>query len=409
MQRLAIALMLLLLGPACTCSPDASLSDDALREADWDTVVEDGRDRTVRWFFWSGDPRINDYVDEYVAAEVEERYGIDLIRVPIDDAALAINRLLAEKDAGQDDKGRVDLIWINGENFRTGYEAGLFFGPFAAKLPNWQYIDASDPSIANDFGVPHLGYESPWSRAQFVMIYNTDELDAPPTTLEALTAFIEANPGRFTYPAPPNFTGSAFLRHLLYEVAGGAEPFEGEFDEVVWDAVSPALFELLERWEPSLWREGETYPESSSRLHQLYGQGEVWLSMSYGPETASAKIEEGQFPESTRTFVFDFGTIANTNFVAIPFNSPHKAAAMLVANVLLEPAAQIRKQDPDVWGAMTVLDLTRLDEDDAEAFEDMPRGVATLDLATLNAAALPEIHPSWSEVLEAVWRERIAP
>ena len=35
-------------------------------------------------------------------------------------------------------------------------------------------------------------------------------------SLDALLAWAEAHPGRFTYPAPPDFIGSTFLKHVLY-------------------------------------------------------------------------------------------------------------------------------------------------------------------------------------------------
>jgi len=384
-----------------------AIDDAQLTQVPFSKVTEAARGRSVRWFFWSGDGTINKYVDDYVTPMVASRYGVRLERVPIDDPALAINRLLAEKKAGQL-RGQVDLVWLNGENFRTGKMAGLFFGPFSRSLPSTRFVDLESPAIATDFGVATDGFESPWNRAQFVFIYDTAHISLPPSTIEALSEFIEQHPGRFTYPAPPDFTGSAFLRHVLYAVAGGPQALAGPFDEARWAELSPRLFALLAKWRPNLWHGGETYPESSSRLHQLYAQSEVWLSMSYGPETASTRIAEGQFPPTTRTFVLDQGTIANTNFVAIPFNSQHKAAAMVVANFLLSPEAQLKKQDPSVWGTISVLDHSRLPDEWQARFDAQRQGVATLPPEVLNAHAVAELDPSWLERLEADWVRELA-
>ena len=341
--------------------------------------------------------------------KTERRYGISLQRVPVADPGVAINRLLAEKQAAPDRDGKVDLIWINGENFRTGKEAGLFYGPFADQLPSSGLVIDEGPGAAGmDFGVPTDGYESPWSRAQFVFIYDSARVPEPPRSMAALTTWMAANPGRFTYPAPPNFTGSAFLRHVLYEVAGGPAALTGELDMTRYEALEPRVFAMLKGWRPHLWREGRTYPESSSRLHQLFGSGEVWMSMSYGPETAAAKVRDGLFPESTRTFVLDAGTVTNTNYVAIPFNAPHKAAAMAVAELLLSPDAQLAKQRPERWGAMTVLDMQLLSPEQRAAFAAVKRPPALLDPETLAAHALAELHPSWVEQLEKDWLARIA-
>ncbi len=48
--------------------------------------------------------------------------------------------------------------------------------------------------------------------------------------VQGVLDWAEQNPGRFTYPAPPDFTGSAFLRQALYGVAGGPQDVPADFD-----------------------------------------------------------------------------------------------------------------------------------------------------------------------------------
>ncbi len=57
--------------------------------------------------------------------------------------------------------------------------------------------------------------ESPWGSAQVVMMYDSQKTPLPPQSIPDLITWIKANPGRFTYPAPPDFTGSAFVRHVF--------------------------------------------------------------------------------------------------------------------------------------------------------------------------------------------------
>ncbi|MBK9050076.1 MAG: ABC transporter substrate-binding protein [Chloroflexi bacterium] len=232
----------------------------------------------------------------------------------------------------------------------------MLYGNWAGDLPNMAYVNGADPSVANDFGFPVDEYESPYGKAQFVMIYDSARIAEPPKTITALVEWIKANPGLFTYPAPPDFTGSAFVRHVCYEAVGGYDKLLGEFDQAIFDAEIPACWVLLNEIEPFLWREGQTYPESHARQQELFANGEVWFDMAYNPAEASSLIENGRYPETTRTFVFDTGTIANTHYVAIPYNSPHKAAAMVVANFLLSPEAQLSKAQPENWGDLPVLD-----------------------------------------------------
>ena len=90
------------------------------------------------------------------------------------------------------------------------------------------------------------------------------------------------------------------------------------------------------------------------------------------------------------TFIFNEGTIANTHFVAIPFNAAHKEAAMVVANFLISPEAQLVKADIEQWGDFPAIDITRLEPKWQQKFAALPRGVATLPDDVLQAHQLPE-------------------
>ena len=78
---------------------------------------------------------------------------------------------------------------------------------------------------------------------------------------------------------------------------------------------------------------------------------------------------------------------------------------MAVANFLLSPEAQARKQDPAYWGDGTVLDLAALPAADKAKFEAIQLGVATLSPQELGTA-LPEPHPSWMTRIEEEWLKR---
>ena len=216
-----------------------------------------------------------------------------------------LNIMLNQKQLNVE-KGIGDVVWINGENFFTAKENDLLFGPFTEKLPNFnKYIDKESPDVKSDFGYPVNGYEAPYGKAQFVMIYNTDYIDKTPIDHKELLEFAKANPGKFTYPAPPDFTGSAFVRNIISDIVGYEQFMNMEADEeVVREAIAPAI-EYFKELKPYLWKEGKTYPGESALLDNMYGDGEVWMTMSYNPNSASGMIETGEFPESTRTFVFD--------------------------------------------------------------------------------------------------------
>ncbi len=384
-------------------APDGAQAPPGYEGGAWADLLAEARGQTVNFYMWGGSDVINAFVTEYAATQVRDRYGVTLNMVPVTDAPEYINRVLGEQQAGRDTGGSVDLVWINGENFRTMRQGGLLYGPWSQFLPNSRYVNWKIPSIANDFGYPVEGYESPYGQAQFVMIYDSARVPEPPTSIPALLEWIQANPGRFTYPAPPDFTGSAFVRHVCYSTAGGFETLLGDFDQAVFNASLPACWETLDALEPSLWRAGQTYPESRARMIDLFANGEVDFDMAYNPAEASSLIAQGRYPETVRTFVFDEGTIANTHYLAIPYNSPHKAAAMVVANFMLSPEAQLEKANPAGWGDLPALDPALLPAELRTQFEALPRGPATLPADVLAASQLPELQAPWLSAIEEAW------
>ena len=87
------------------------------------------------------------------------------------------------------------------------------------------------------------------------------------------------------------------------------------------------------------------------------------------------------------------------------YNARAKAGALVLADFLLSPEAQARKQAPEVWGNGTVLALDTLGPSDRARFDALDLGVATLPPEELGAA-LPEPHPTWMVRLEEDWVRR---
>jgi putative spermidine/putrescine transport system substrate-binding protein len=373
----------------------------------WSEILERARGQTVDWFMWGGFPSTNAYVNGYVVPRVKELYGVTLRQVPVKEIAEVVSKILIEKQAGKNEGGEVDLMWINGENFRTCKRNGLLYGPFADLLPNQKLVDWSRPSVYNDFGEPVQGFESPWGSAQVVMIYDSIRTPNPPKTIGDLFTWIQNHPGRFTYPAPPDFTGSVFVRHVFYHAAGNVEAWQGPFDEARFEAAADKTYTILRDIAPYLWRQGKTYPQSPVQLHQLLADGEVDFAISYHPAKASEMIHDGLYPVTVRTFVFTEGTISNTHFVAIPFNASDKEGAMVVANFLISPEAQLKKADIKVWGDFPAIDIQRLDKIWQEKFINLPRGIATLSDKELQNHQLPEPPSQILIRLEKGWDQHV--
>jgi putative thiamine transport system substrate-binding protein len=395
-----------LLGAACLALAAGPAAAQERPVPDFADALAAAEGRTVYFNAWGGDERINGYID-WVGERVEALYGIELEHVKLADTADAVARVLAERAAGNTDEGSIDLIWINGENFAAMKEADLLFGPFVERLPNFALVDTENkPTTLIDFTVPTDGLEAPWGMAKFNFVYDAARIADPPDNARELAAWAAENPGRFAYPAPPDFMGSTFLKQALIELAEDADllqrPVAGDAQ---FAAVSAPLWDYLDGLHPNLWRDGQIFPESGPAQRRLLDDGELDIALSFHPGEASSLIAQGQLPESVRTFVFPEGTIGNTHFVAIPFNASAPGAAMIVADFLMSPEAQARKQNPEVWGDDTVLAMDKLAPEARALFAALPRGVATLSPEELGPVLL-EPHPTWMTALEAEWRRR---
>ena len=230
----------------------------------------------------------------------------------------------------------------------------------------------------------------------------------PPKSLQALAEWVKTHPGKFTYSSPPDFTGAAFIRQVMYQTTGGYNQYMKALDKTASRPKLEPTWNYLNEIKPFLWRQGTTYPSSIAQLDQLFGNGEVWLDMSYDPASASNAIAKGLFPKSTRTYVMDDGTLANTHYLAIPFNSTHQAAAMVAINFLESPDAQITKFDPKVWGDGLALDVQKLSPDDQKRVASIDRGIATLPPAVLDKHQVPEIPGSYVDFLQEEWTKNVA-
>lgn len=391
----SLALLVLLLA-ACGGATKAAVDPKSLP---WEQVEAVARGTTVVWRMWRGDPSINAYVDHWVAPRLLDRYGITLRAIEGQGPEI-VNQLQIEKEAGA--AGQADLVWINGETFHNLRRANLLYGPWAHRLPGAAFIDSASTTIQRDFEQPTEGYESPWGAVQFALIYDSARTADPPNTAAELIAWIRRHPGRFTHDQ--GFTGTTFLKVLLYALNGGVEVFQGGFDSTRYVHGSRRVWSLLDSLKPDLWRDGRAYPPGVAELHRLFANGEVDFTMSMNQNEVVTKVRQGIFPPTARALLLRDGTIANSHYLGIPVNAPNPAGAMVVANFLLSPEAQLEKLKPDVWADGTVLARARLPAEWAARFAALESDPRALPPDSLARYARPEVAPEYHERLAADWR-----
>lgn len=360
---------------------------------DWTKIEQAAKGQTVYFNAWGGGEAINQYID-WAAAQTQQRYAITVKHVKITDAAEVVKRIQTEQQAGRTRDGSVDLIWVNGENFSALKRGQLLYGPWAEQLPNWVNVDTTKP-VQQDFSESTDGLEAPWGTAQLTFIANRSKLPSPLDSAAALLEFAKQNPGRVSYPKPPSFHGTTFLKQLLLDLSADTPALSQAVDAESFAKLTQPLWAYLDEFHKVAWQQGKSFPTSDAEMHQKLADGELLISLSFNPNEAASLIESKRLPETAYSFGFKKGTIGNVHFLAIPFNAKAKEAAQVFANFLLSPEAQAHKADLKVWGDPSVLLANKLPN------QALHPSVLPTDVPTL-----AEPHASWVEALEKEWVKR---
>lgn len=414
-QVILLLFIISLITSACSgkdSTDKGKVAGDSLLSGSWDQVLAEAKGQTLNWYMWGGSDAINEFVDQKYGTLLKDQYGITLRRVPISDTAEAVNKVLNEKQAGKNQEGSVDLIWINGENFATLKQAEALFGPFATKLPNAKYVDYGSPAVAKDFGLDTDGYESVWGSAQFQFVYDANRIKPSelPRNYKDLKLWVEKHPGRFTYDAPPDFTGTRFVKQLFYELSGGYPKWSKPFDQQEFDAESSKVWDYLNKLKPSLWRKGETYPKTIAELMTLFNNNEVDFAFTQDVGGIATDIGKGKLPNTARPYVFDTGTIGDYHYVAIPYNAAHKAAAMVGADLILDPQLQFEKADPaSGWGDGIGIDPSKLEDEHKKLYGELraKSGETAVPADVLLKYKLPDLQAAYTLALEEGWKNHV--
>lgn len=401
-----MALASLLLASLWACSPHQRDTSN-LTFDHWQEVEDSGRDQEVTILMWGGNAMINTYMDQILGPALESMYNIRLNRVPMN-APDYLNKLILEKN-GKINQGNADLVWINAENFRTAQQGDLLWGPFTDLLPNnASFNDLEAHDLKEDTGIAIQGMEALWGRAQLVLTTDSTRLTTPPKSYGGLLAWAKENPGRFTYPQlPDDFVGSAFVRGALYELHD-QEDFSGDYTEEAFKALMVPVLDYFQDLHPYLWRQGQAFPKSQAQLDDLFLNGEVDFTMGFELGKTAGMVQSGLYPDSAYSYIFETGSIGNAHYLAIPFNAPQKAAALLTIDLLQSPDLQLKKFDPKVWGDMPALAPDKLSKEDMEKLLDLESQVFTSPLSQVYQRRLPELKAQYIDWAKESWVDRFA-
>jgi putative thiamine transport system substrate-binding protein len=407
------------------------------QEIDWNAIIKAGTEQDVYFHAWGGDPQINIYI-QWLATQLKQQYQINLHHVKLTDTSEAVSRVLAEKSANNHHQGQVDLVWINGENFASMAKYQLLAPGWVAQLPNFSLTNPDEnEAMTRDFGLPTQGMEAPWGQASLTFYYTppperiqsnkTDKLSHAdnvetstfsyqnsirhaPKNINQLLTWAKKNPGRFTYPKPPDFLSLSFLKYALISLN---QDKSEQIKSALYQAVTPqsqedllpVLWSFLDELHPNLWHQGQYFAASGTALQRLVGDGEIHLGFTFSAAQIPASVDRYNLPQNTRSFVMEDGSLSNIHFVAIPYNASNSNAAKVLANFMLSVEAQAKKQQATVWGDSTVLDVSQLNQQQQLLFSNDQQHPSALPVSS-KIIALSEPHPSWSKLLSREWLKR---
>ncbi len=377
-QRKLSFLLIVLALFFCTIQHASAKLDESADK--WQNTLSVARGQTVFFYAWGGSKPINDYL-RWASRQILTEYGVRLKHVKVADISEAVSRLKAEDGK----KSAIDLVWINGENFAFLKQHQLLLGNLWEYIPNTRLLATDVLPLDADFGVKMDGFEVPWGVGQFNFIVSKAMASATSVTAESLLNLAKTHPQQLSYPRPPEFHGSTFLKQLLVELSNQDERLFKPATNKSKAELLPKFWAYLDKLHPFLWQQGEAFPSSSSEQMLLFQQRQLLLTVSFNPNQLHRDIAANAIPADSSLMYFEQGSITNSHNLAIPKGAPSKEGAKIVINFLLSERAQKRKLEGE-WGDPSV--------------------ISELQNTDSSLPSQQELHSSWQQVIEDAWQQR---
>lgn len=356
---------------------EVSLQEDSPK---WQQTLQAAQGQSVYFYAWGGSKAVNDYI-RWATKEIAKQYKIKLIHVKVTDPSEPVSRLTAENGR----TSAIDLTWVNGENFAYLKQQGFLLGELWSNIPNAALLAVDKLPITVDFGEPMDGFEVPWGIGQFNLIVEQADYPQPQVSAKSLLEIAKQQPQKITYPRPPEFHGTTFLKQLLVDLSGGDPRLYQLATEQAKQQLLPLLTEYLDQLHPHLWQQGQAFPSSAAEQLLLYQQNNLNMAVSFNPNQWLKEKTTEQISQTSVRRHFTQGAITNSHNLAIPKTAANAEAAKVVIDFMLSERAQ-KEKFIGGWGDPSVI---------APLYDDK---------ATMPAQ--PELHSSWHLAIEETWQQK---
>jgi putative spermidine/putrescine transport system substrate-binding protein len=295
-----------------------------------DALAAEGGEVTL---YWPANANFQAFIDEDLVPGFEtyvlETFGAE-VTVNVLDASggdgAFLDRLRANdgRDGFDIDVARTAPSDALLEAMADGLLAPLDADP--ALVPNLADLDPNGTAVFSQDGAIH---GAPLYRPTMSLFYNSSQVADPPSTLDELLAFAEANPGTVTYEDPRSATGTGsgtmFTLSVMHSVGDVLDPDS-------WDDGWDYLRRLQEVVAPQ--------PQAGDQLIDQFARGEV-LMVPYWNDAGLFAKEDLGIDEMENTLLAEGFPIRFTPFV-VPQGARNPTAAMLLTDYMIGPEMQVR-------------------------------------------------------------------
>ncbi len=212
-----------------------------------------------------------------------------------------------------------------------------YFQPVnATNVPAAAKVDPAVLAQAFGYGIPYRG-------SSVVLAYNSLKVKNPPTTFADLLAWIQANPGKFTYCDPNDGgSGALFVAGAIRSVMDptvyaklDSTPYN-KANEVDW----PKAWALLKSIDGDMFQHG-FHPTGNLPVLNLLARGTITVATVWSDQSLSAQ-SAGTLPKYIKLTEINPPLPGSDTFLAVPKLAQNPAGARAFINFILSPAEQAK-------------------------------------------------------------------
>jgi len=314
-------------------APGPAAADPALLTMSWDEIVAQAQSEgSVNWFVWYFQPRYRE-----LAAAFTEEFGIEVV-IPEGTHQGNFDKMLAERDR---ETGDIDVLAIGADRIDTFDYAAITLGPLDAVLPNVATMTDQLGGFDGD------GYAWAFWGNQTGIAYDPDQIAAAdlPQTVEQLSAFLNANPGRFGLNFEGGGSGPSFIQSMARNLAPDVDFADGSVSDEKRAALQPVWDWFLAH------TDGYVITASNADSLIRLSAGEFAMVPAWEDHLFTLK-GEGEVDPRIAFYVPAWGAPGGGNFNVIPANAPNPAAALVFMNWV--SSAEVQTRFNEIFGVVPV-------------------------------------------------------